>query len=124
MQNQKLPYLDKLVYLIVGDLNNEVLKFEAKEIDTIGLQGSKVARYKAMESYSDFTMHNLGPDTGTMYLAMNLNNRKNDKGEFYVKPEKQIWFQDINFRRAVDLAVDRKNIVLNIANGMEVSSAK
>ena len=115
---QKLPYLDKLVYLIVGDLNNEVLKFEAKEIDTIGLQGSKVARYKAMEPHSDFTMHNLGPDTGTMYLAMNLNNRKNDKGEFYVKPEKQIWFQDINFRQAVDLAVDRKNIVLNIANGI------
>ncbi|MBE7709181.1 MAG: ABC transporter substrate-binding protein [Cyanobacteria bacterium SIG32] len=116
--NKKLPYLDKLVYLIVGDLNNEVLKFEAKEIDTISLQGSKVARYKAMESYSDFTIHNLGPDTGTMYLAMNLNNRKNDKGEFYVKPEKQIWFQDVNFRRAVDLVVDRKNIVLNIANGI------
>lgn len=117
-ENQKLPYLDRLVYLIVGDLNNEVLKFEAKEIDTIGLQGSKVARYKAMEPHSDFTMHNLGPDTGTMYLAMNLNNRKNDTGEFYVKPEKQIWFQDVNFRRAVDLAVDRKNIVLNIANGI------
>jgi len=117
-ENKKLPYLDRLVYLIVGDLNNEVLKFEAKEIDTIGLQGSKVARYKAMEPHSDFTMHNLGPDTGTMYLAMNLNNRKNDKGEFYVKPEKQIWFQDVNFRRAVDLAVDRKNIVLNIANGI------
>lgn len=116
--DQKLPYLDRLVYLIVGDLNNEVLKFEAKEIDSISLQGSKVARYKAMEPHSDFTMHNLGPDTGTMYLAMNLNNRKNDKGEFYVNPTKQMWFQDVNFRRAVDLAVDRKNIVLNIANGI------
>ncbi len=116
--NQKLPYLDRLVYLIVGDLNNEVLKFEAKEIDTISLQGSKVARYKAMEPHSDFTIHNLGPDTGTMYLAMNLNNRKNDKGEFYVNPTKQIWFQDVNFRRAVDFVVDRENIVLNIANGI------
>ena len=34
-KQQKLPYLDKLVYLIVGDLNNEVLKFEAKELDVI-----------------------------------------------------------------------------------------
>lgn len=117
-ENKKLPYLDRLVYLIVGDLNNEVLKFEAKEIDTIGLQGAKVARYKAMEPYSDFKMHNLGPDTGTMYLAFNLNNRKNDKGEYYVNPTKQIWFQDLNFRKAVDLVVDRKNIVLNIANGI------
>ena len=116
--NEKLPYLDKLVYLIVGDLNNEVLKFEAKEIDTISLQGSKVARYKAMETYSDFILHNLGPDTGTMYLSLNLNNRKNDKGKFYVDPKKQVWFQDRNFRKAVDYAVDRKNIVLNIANGI------
>ncbi len=116
--NQKLPYLDRLVYLIVGDLNNEVLKFEAKELDTISLQGSKVARYKAMEPHSDFTIHNLGPDTGTMYLAMNLNNRKNDKGEFYVKPSKQLWFNDVNFRKAVDFAIDRKNMVLNIANGI------
>lgn len=116
--DQKLPYLDRLVYLIVGDLNNEVLKFEAKELDLINLQGSKVARYKAMESYSDFVLHNLGPDTGTMYLAMNLNNRKNSKGQFYVNPIKQMWFQDKNFRLAVDFAIDRSNIVLNIANGI------
>lgn len=114
----KLPYLDRLVYLIVGDLNNEVLKFEAKELDTISLQGSKVARYKAMEPHSDFVIHNLGPDTGTMYLAMNLNNRKNEKGQYYVEPKKQIWFKDVNFRKAVDYAVDRKNMVLNIANGI------
>ena len=116
--NEKLPYLDRLIYLIVGDLNNEVLKFEAKELDTISLQGSKVARYKAQEAYSDFTLHNLGPDTGTMYLALNLNNRKDVKGKPYVEPKKQVWFQDKNFRKAVDLAVDRKNIVLNIANGI------
>ena len=117
-KNEKLPYLDRLVYLIVGDLNNEVLKFEAKELDIINLQGSKVARYKALEPHSDFVMYNLGPDTGTMYLSMNMNNRKNDKGKFYVEPKKQKWFQDKNFRQAVDYAVDRKNIVLNIANGI------
>lgn len=117
-KNKKLPYLEKLVYLIVGDLNNEVLKFEGKELDVITLQGSKVARYKAMEKYSDFTLYNLGADTGTMYLAMNLNDRKNDKGEYYVNPVKQKWFRDKNFRKAVDMAVDRDNIVLNIANGI------
>ena len=115
---QKLPYLDKLVYLIVGDLNNEVLKFEAKELDVISLQGSKVARYKSLEPHSDFKLYNLGPDTGTMYLSMNLNNRKDSKGKYYVNPDKQIWFQDLNFRTAVDYAIDRKNMVLNIANGI------
>lgn len=117
-KNEQLPYLDRIVYLIVGDLNNEVLKFEAKELDVISLQGSKVARYKSLEPHSDFKLYNLGPDTGTMYLSINLNNRKNDKGEFHVNPKKQEWFQDLNFRKAIDLAVDRKNMVLNIANGI------
>lgn len=116
--NEKLPYLDKYIYLIVGDLNNEVLKFEAKELDVISLQGSKVARYKSLEPHSDFTLYNLGPATGTMYISMNLNNRKNDKGKYYVDPIKQKWFQDLNFRQAVDYAIDRKNMVFNIANGI------
>lgn len=117
-KNEKLPYLDKYIYLIVGDLNNEVLKFEAKELDVISLQGSKVARYKSIESHSDFKLYNLGPDTGTMYLSMNMNNRKNKDGKYYVNPVKQKWFQDKNFRQAVDYAIDRKNMVLNIANGI------
>ena len=90
--DEKLPYLDRLVYLIVGDLNNEVLKFEAKELDIIGLQGANVARFKTLEAHSDFTVYNLGPNTGTMYLTMNLNNRKNENGKFYVEPKKQVWF--------------------------------
>lgn len=115
---KKLPYLDKLVYLIVGDINNQVLKFEGGELDEISLQGANVARFKEMEKHSDFTVFNIGPDTGTMYLSMNMNNRKNEKGKYYVAQKKQVWFQDKNFRQAVDYAIDRKNMVFNIANGL------
>lgn len=116
--NDKLPYLDKLIYLIVGDINNQVLKFEGGELDEISLQGANVARFKEMEKHSDFTVYNIGPATGTMYLSMNMNNRKDDKGKYYVNPKKQLWFQDKNFRQAVDYALDRKNMVFNIANGL------
>lgn len=115
---KKLPYLDKLVYLIVGDINNQVLKFEGGELDEISLQGANVARFKEMEKHSNFTVFNIGPDTGTMYLSMNMNNRKDEKGKYYVEPKKQVWFQDKNFRQAVDYALDRKNMVFNIANGL------
>ena len=37
LKDEKLPYLDKVVYMIVGDTNNEILKFEAKEIDVLSL---------------------------------------------------------------------------------------
>ncbi len=116
--NEKLPYLDRLVYYIVGDLNNEVLKFEGGELDVINLQGANVARFKEREAYSDFKIYNLGPSTGTMFLSMNLNDRKNKEGKYYVDPIKQKWFRDVNFRLACDYAIDRKNMVLNIANGL------
>lgn len=115
---EKLPYLNKMVYMIVGDINNEVLKFEGGELDVISLQGANVARFKEMEKHSDFTVYNIGPDTGTLFLTINLNDRKNDEGKFYVNPKKQLWFSDLNFRKACDYAIDRKNMVLNVANGL------
>lgn len=117
-KGQMLPYLDKYIILIVGDLNNELLKFKSKELDTVGLRGTNVSMFKEKEKFSDYKIYNLGPDTGTMYLAFNLNNRKNDKGKFYVNPIKQKWFNDINFRHAVDYALDRENMVFNIASGV------
>ena len=53
-----------------------------------------------------------------MFVSLNLNNRKNDKGDYNVPLTKQRWFQDKNFRQAIDYAIDRKNMVFNIANGL------
>ena len=117
-QGNKLPYLDKYIILIVGDLNNELLKFKAGELDTVGLRGTNVALFKEQEKFSDYKIYNLGPNTGTMYFSFNLNTRKNEKGKYYVNPIKQKWFNDVNFRSAVDYALDRENMVFNIASGV------
>lgn len=116
-KGEKLPYLDKIIYLIVGDANNEVLKFEGGELDVIGVKGSDVPRFKERQTRGEFALVNLGPDTGTMYLSMNLNDRENEEGKPYVNPIKGKWFRDVNFRKAVDLVIDRENMVYNIANG-------
>ena len=118
LENKKLPYLDKLVYLIVGDTNNEILKFEAKETDLLSIRGSNVARYKIKEPTSDYTIYNLGADTGTLFLVINLNNRKNPDGKWNVARHKQNWFRDKDFRTAIDFAIDRKGMVQNIAQGV------
>ncbi|HSA07251.1 MAG TPA: ABC transporter substrate-binding protein [Candidatus Gastranaerophilales bacterium] len=117
-KGQKLPYLDKYIFYIVGDINNQVLKFESKQIDTLALSGSNVARFKELEKHSDYKIYNLGPDTSTMFLSFNLNKRKNTDGKYYVDPAKQRWFNDKNFRKAVNLAIDRENAVLNILRGV------
>jgi len=115
---QKLPYLDKYVLQIVGDLNNELLKFEAGELDIINVRGNDAARFKENESKGGYKMYNLGPNTGTMFLAFNMSKFKNEKGEYNVNPVKQKWFNDINFRTAVDYAVDKESEVANILNGV------
>jgi peptide/nickel transport system substrate-binding protein len=113
-----LPCIDKYVILIVGDLNNELLKFEAGELDVISVRGKDLPRFKAKEKKSDFKIYNLGPTTGTMFVSFNLNTRKNKDGKFYVNPIKQKWFNDLNFRTAVDYAIDRNAMVYNVANGV------
>lgn len=115
---RQLPYLDKYVIQIVGDLNNELLKFEAGELDMISVRGSDAARFKSNEKIKDFTLYNLGASTGTMFFAFNLNNRKNENGKYYVSPKKQMWFRDKNFRAAIDYAIDRESEVMNILNGV------
>ncbi|MBE7706539.1 MAG: ABC transporter substrate-binding protein [Cyanobacteria bacterium SIG30] len=117
-KDEKLPYLDYWVTLIVGDLNNEMIKFEAGEIDIVTLQSSMISKYKMQEKNSDYKLYNLGATTNTSFLAFNLNDRKNEKGKFYVDPIKQKWFQDKNFRSAIDYAIDRDNLVLNILYGV------
>lgn len=114
---KRLPYLDEYVFLIVGDLNNEILKFEAGETDLISVRGKDAARFKEKQKSSHYEMYNLGPDTGTSFLTFNLNPRRNSAGEYYVPKEKQEWFSDINFRKAVDYAIDRDSICANILNG-------
>ncbi len=117
-KSQKLPYLDRYIVLIVGDLNNELLKFKSGEVDIIDVRGVNVPSFKKQEKGSDYVLYNLGPTQNTMFFTLNLNKRKNEKGKFYVQPQKQLWFNDRNFRSALDYAVDRENMIFNVANGV------
>ncbi len=117
-KDRKLPYLNRFLILIVGDLNNDTIKFEAKETDSTTIPGGLIAKYRENEKKSDYTLYNLGPTSNTSFIVFNLNSRKNKTtGKYYVDPVKQSWFNDKNFRSAVDWALDRENLVLNVLSG-------
>ncbi|MCQ2754313.1 MAG: ABC transporter substrate-binding protein, partial [bacterium] len=120
LKNERLPYLSKVVYMIVGDTNNEILKFEANELDVLSIRGANVARYKLREPNSNYKVYNLGADTGTLFLVLNLNNRKNSEGKWNVEPKKQNWLRNRDFRAAIDWAIDRNAMVKNVAQGVAV----
>lgn len=115
---QKLPYLDRWVMLIVADTNNATIKFESGAIDTITIQPNLLNRYRELKKEGDFELYNLGPTTNTTFITFNLNNRKNKNGKYYVSPIKQKWFQDRNFRTAIDWAIDRDDLILNVFSGL------
>lgn len=117
-KGQKLPYLDRYIVYIVGDLNNEVLKFEAGELDILSVRGNNAARFKALEKTGNYKIYNLGPETSTVFMCFNLNNRKNENGKYFVSPIKQRWFNDLNFRTALEYAIDRNSMVSNVLYGV------
>ncbi len=117
-KNQKLPYLDKWIILITGDMNNDTLKFESGATDVLSVNGSLFSRYRELKKHSDFELYNLGPSNNTTFVVFNLNNRKNKDGKYYVDTKKQVWFQDKNFRSAIDWAIDRDDLILNVFSGL------
>lgn len=114
----RLPYLDKYQILVVKDLNNYQLQFEQGKLDYYGIPGQFVAHVRTQKT-PEFVMYDRGPSTGTTFLTFNLNTRKDpETGKSLVDPVHSSWFNNVNFRQAVDWALNRQDMVDNILKGV------
>lgn len=116
-KGQRLPYMDKYSISFVSDMNNQGLQFEQGKADTYGVPGNLLSHVRQLKK-PDFKLYNLGPSTGTVFVTLNLNNRKNEQGKPIVDPIKSAWFRDVNFRQAVNHTINRQDIVANILKGV------
>ncbi len=117
--NKQLPYLAHLMYLIVPEVTTNLMKFKDKEIDLTPVRARDVVTLLSEQSSGDFKLYNLGQSQGSTFLAFNMNRRKNPKsGKPYVDPVKSAWFNDVNFRQAVNHAINRDAIVANYFKGI------
>ena len=108
--NQRLPYLDELVFLFVGGEDQQVMRFEAGETDMVSRVSSENYALLAKEqSRSGWQLADLGPSLEYNFLVFNLNDV--DAGKMSEIARKQAWFRDLKFRQAVSSAVDRDSIV-------------
>lgn len=118
----QLPYLDKFIVLVVQDQNNQVMKFYGNEVDFLDIRsvrGPDVSLMQKKSKEGQYTMYNLGPDDGTIFLTFNQNRRINPKTKKpYVDPVKQEWFNNKYFRQAVSHAINRKAIIANVLKGV------
>jgi peptide/nickel transport system substrate-binding protein len=127
--DQRLPYLNEVVFLIVPDQDTADLKFRSGELD--GLDNIKPENYKWYEengAKGNFTLHDLGPEFSSRFVWFNLNKVqppvKGDTpvpgrkvGEPFVDAVKYEWFGNATFRRAVSMAIDRDAIIRSIFFG-------
>lgn len=114
-----LPYLDKIVRLIVLDLETELAKFKAGETDVHGVLGEEFAELELLQAEGNFTIYKRGPGFESSFLTFNMNPGANpDTGEPYVVPNRLKWFQNTQFRRAVAYSVDKDPIIRDVQHGL------
>ena len=109
--NERLPYLDELVFLFVGSEDAQVMRFEAGETQVISRLSSDNYKLLSREpgAHAACSSSTWGPAWNTTFwslIRMTLVSKKLD-----AIAHKQVWFRDIGFRQAVSAAVDRESIV-------------
>lgn len=118
-QGDKLPYITALTYIIVPDPNTNLLKFRSQEIDITGVRPRDVVDLLGARQKENFRLYNLGQDISTTFVAFNMNKRVNPKTKKpYVPPYKSAWFNDRNFRQAINHAINRDQMVANYFKGI------
>ena len=115
----RLPYLDRIVQVVVPDLEGELEAFRSGLADVHGVLGHEFADLEPLQDEENFTIHRRGPNFGSVFLTFNQNQGTNpDSGETYVSDEKLYWFSNLEFRRAVAHIVDKDTIIQQVQHGL------
>ena len=114
----RLPYLDRVVQLIVEELEDELELFRDGTTDFHGVLGEEFAVLDPVADAENFTLHRRGPGFGTNFLAFNQNPGSNEAGEPYVDPVQLHWFQNTAFRQAVAHTMDKSAMIDGVQHGL------
>ncbi|AKG22535.1 ABC transporter substrate-binding protein [Calothrix sp. 336/3] len=117
-QGKPQPYIERIIYQIIESTDNQLISFRTGKLDSLEVPPEGFSLLKKEEKRSRFQIYNGGPDTGTTFIAFNLNQAKNPKGEHFVDPIKSRWFNKKEFRQAVAYAIDRETMKTNAFRGL------
>jgi peptide/nickel transport system substrate-binding protein len=117
-KNQRLPYIDELVFRVVPDQNAEVVTFRAGGSDGLYVRAEDYKSMKDGEAAGNYTVLDLGMEFGSNLLWFNLKDGRRENGKPFIDPVKQAWFRNVHFRKAVAHAIDKESIVRNVYYGL------
>jgi len=102
----QLPYLSSITFLFVSNEDAEVLRFQAGDTDLLNRLGAdNYSVLKRDEPSRKVHVYDVGPALEYNFLLFNLNAQLPANSDDIAV--RQRWFQDLNFRRAISLAIDR-----------------
>jgi peptide/nickel transport system substrate-binding protein len=114
-----LPYLDKIVYMIVSDQNAELLRFQKGEIEFLSARGEDFPTLKRDAATRGYTVYRVGPATGSYFLFFNQNTNVDPASKRpYVDAKKQLWFRNKFFRQAIAHSLDKESMIRMVMNGL------
>ncbi|MEB3288750.1 MAG: ABC transporter substrate-binding protein [Leptolyngbya sp.] len=111
------PYIEQVVWQIVGSTDTAFLQFRSGGLDSVGVQPTFFSLLKQEEDRGNFTLYNGGPDLGTSFFFFNLN-RASRNGKPLVDPIRSRWFNTVEFRQAISYSIDRETLINNIFQGL------
>jgi peptide/nickel transport system substrate-binding protein len=121
-QGEKLPYIDRIIFLIVQSQDTALLKFQDGELDYYALRGTDFPLLKPQEKSGNFTIYEMGPDFSSQFIVFNQNPERNPQtGKPYVESRKLAWFIDMRFRQAIAHSIDKKMMISILMNGLGFS---
>jgi peptide/nickel transport system substrate-binding protein len=121
-RGNRLPYIEKIAYLVVQSQDTAFLKFKEGEIDYYGMRGEDYPALKPKEKKGNFTVFNTGPAFGENFLVFNQNPDINPQtGKPFVEPKKLKWFRNKKFRQALAHAIDKASLINIVLNGLGLS---
>jgi len=109
-ENNRLPYISRIIYRYYPDSDSANLAFFHGEFDYKGIPADAYPEFVDREATSPWTIVESGPDPGTSFIVLNQN-------PGYVPEPKYSWFSDVKFRQALYHAVDKETILDMAMNG-------
>jgi peptide/nickel transport system substrate-binding protein len=116
-EGNQLPYLDEFATIEVQSLDSLVIKFDAGETDVLSLRPEDYDLFATRQETGKFTIKNMGPSTGTLFVMFNMSTAKNENGKPVVDPIKSKWFRNVKFRQAMAYAINKEEMIQRVYRG-------
>lgn len=112
--NNRVPYLNRVLYTNAADFNTQLLKFKNKESDYLPVQSKDFKTIMEDSQKLGYDVWNGGPTSSIDFLLFNQNPESVAlKGKPCYK-----WFSKKEFRQAMNYLVDRESLVQKVLNGL------